>query len=194
MAQATLRSRLSPQEYLAFERDSETKHEYADGELFAMSGGTLEHSLLAANITRELGVALRERKCRVLNSDMRIKIPSTGRYVYPDASVTCERPTFEDETRDTLLNPTVIVEVLSDSSERYDRGDKFAQYRSIASLQDYVLVSQKAVLIEHYSRQADGIWFYRALGPGEQLILEKPGCEIRVDQVYLQVFDAPLGD
>lgn len=194
MAQAAQRSRLSPQEYLAFERDAETKHEYADGEIFAMSGGTREHSLLAGNIQSELRLALRGRRCEVYTSDLRVKITSTQRYVYPDASVTCERPTFEDETRDTLLNPTLIVEVLSDSSERYDRGDKFAQYRSIASLQDYILVSQKAVLIEHYSRQADGIWFYRPLGPGEQLVLGKAGCEISVDQVYLQVFDAPLGD
>lgn len=191
MAQAAQPSKLSPEEYLVFERASETKHEYADGEIFAMSGGTLAHSLLATNIARELGLALRGRGCRVLNSDMRIKISSTGRYVYPDVSMLCEQPLYEDETRDTLLNPSLIVEVLSDSSEKYDRGDKFTQYRSIASLEDYILVSQHTVLIEHFRRQADGSWRYRALGPGDRLSVTQHGCEISVDEVYLQVFDAP---
>jgi Uma2 family endonuclease len=191
MGQAALRAGLSPQEYLAFERASETRHEYADGEIFAMSGGTREHSLIAGNINRELSLALLDRPCEVHMSDLRIKIAGTGRYVYPDVSVVCERPIFEDEQRDALLNPKVIFEVLSDSTESYDRGDKFAHYRTIASLEQYVLVSQKAARIEHFLRQADGSWVYRAQGPGERLSLVAIGCELAVDRVYLKVFEAP---
>jgi Uma2 family endonuclease len=183
--------RMTPEEYLAFERSSELKHEYADGEIFAMSGGTWEHSLVGQNIARELGNALLERPCAVHGSDMRVKAIATERYFYPDVSVVCGQPYFEDETRDTLLNPKVIVEVLSESTERYDRGDKFASYRTIDSLQDYVMASQTAPLIEHFSRQADGTWVFRALGPGERLVLPSLGCEIPVDRAYLKVFNAP---
>ena len=181
------RTGLSPEEYLALERASEQKHEYANGEIFAMSGCSREHSLLAGSVQRELGNALLERPCEVHTSDMRVKIPSTGRYVYPDASVVCGDPVFEDAEVDTLMNPNVIVEVLSDSSEAYDRGDKFAQYRSVPSITDYVLISQKAVRIEHFQRQPDGRWLLSILGPGAQLALESIGVVIEVDRVYLKV-------
>ncbi|WP_437926033.1 Uma2 family endonuclease [Sorangium sp. So ce291] len=191
MGQPATRTGLSPEEYLALERASEQKHEYANGEIFAMSGCSREHSLLAGSVQRELGNALLERPCEVHTSDMRVKIPSTGRYVYPDASVVCGDPVFEDAEVDTLMNPNVIVEVLSDSSEAYDRGDKFAQYRSVPSITDYVLVSQKAVRIEHFQRQPDGRWLLSILGPGAQLALESIGVVIEVDRVYLKVPLAP---
>ena len=191
MGNAAARSRLSPEEYLVFERASEQRHEYADGEIFAMAGGTREHSLTATNLVGELRAALRGRRGEVHGSDMRIKIPSTGRYVYSDGVIVCGQPRFEDETRDTLLNPLLIVEVLSDSSEAYDRGDKFAQYQSIPSIKDYVLASQKAARIEHFRRLPDGTWLLRILGPGERLVLESTGCEIAVDDAYLLVFDPP---
>ncbi|KYF78408.1 hypothetical protein BE11_35720 [Sorangium cellulosum] len=194
MGQAATRTRLSPAEYLAFERASEQKHEYANGEIFAMSGCTREHSLLAGNIQRELGNALLERACEVHTSDMRVKITSTGRYVYPDASVVCGDPVFEDAEVDTLLNPNVIVEVLSDSSEAYDRGDKFAQYRSVPSIIEYVLVSQKEVRIEHFQRQPDGRWLLSILGSGMQLELESIGVVIDVDRVYRKVPLAPAAN
>ncbi|WP_437715435.1 Uma2 family endonuclease [Sorangium sp. So ce448] len=189
MAQAAVRTGLSPQEYLDFERSSPLRHEYADGELFAMAGGTLEHSAIAANILGELRNALRGRGCRVLTSDMRIKIAATRRYVYPDGAVVCARPEFEDEQRDTLLNPRVIVEVLSDSSEAYDRGDKFAQYRTLQSLEEYVLASQKAPRIEVFTRQPDGSWLLRIHGPGEHADLSSLGGALDVDRVYLDVFE-----
>jgi Uma2 family endonuclease len=191
MGQPALDIGLSPADYLAIERRSETKHEYADGEMFAMAGGTREHSLLASNITRELSFALLERRCEVYTSDMRVHIPARRHYVYPDVSVSCGHPLFADDERDTLLNPNAIVEVLSDSSESYDRGDKFAQYRTLPSLKEYVLVSQKTVLIEHFRRQTDGDWLYRALGPGERLVLPTLECELAIDRAYLKVFDAP---
>ncbi|HTN92936.1 MAG TPA: Uma2 family endonuclease [Sorangium sp.] len=191
MGQPATRTGLSPEEYLALERASEQKHEYANGEIFAMSGCSREHSLLAGSVQRELGNALLERPCEVHTSDMRVKIPSAGRYVYPDASVVCGDPVFEDAEVDTLMNPNVIVEVLSDASEAYDRGDKFAQYRSVPSITDYVLVSQKAVRIEHFQRQPDGRWLLSILGPGAQLALESIGVVIEVDRVYLKVPLAP---
>jgi Uma2 family endonuclease len=190
MGQAALRTGLSPREYLEIERSSEQRHEYVDGEIFAMAGGTREHNLTAGNIFSELHIALPERRREVYSSDMRIKIAATGRYVYPDIAVACERPVFEDETRDTLLNPIVIVEVLSSSTEAYDRGDKFAQYETIPSFQEYVLASQKEPRMEHFRRLPDGTWLLRILRPGDRLVLETIGCEIPVDRAYLKVFEA----
>jgi Uma2 family endonuclease len=180
--------RMTPEEYLSFERASDVKHEYADGEVFAMSGGTVQHSSVAVNITVDLGVQLRGRRCRALNSDMRIKTP-TGRYFYPDGSVVCGPPELEGEAGDVLLNPKVIIEVLSDSTEGYDRGDKFEHYRSLASLEEYVLASQKAPRIEVFTRHDDGSWTFRAHGPGETVRLSSIGCDLAVDSVYLDVFE-----
>lgn len=146
--------RYSPADYLALERAADTKHEFFDGEIFAMSGGTKVHSRLSVNMLHELSKALETSPCEVLNSDMRIKLP-TGLYTYPDASVICDSPQFEDGHDDVLLNPIVIVEVLSPSTESYDRGKKFEHYRSCPSLRDYLLIAQDRVFVEHYSRQAD---------------------------------------
>lgn len=190
MGAAAQKLTMTPAEYLAFERASDERHEYADGEIFALAGGTREHSLASQNIAGELRAALLSRPCEVHGQDMKIKTRA-GKYHYADALVLCGAPLFEDDSRDVVLNPKLIVEVLSEATERYDRGDKFASYRTIATLADYVLVSQKAVLVEHYHRLADGTWLYRALGPGEHLVLESLGCEIAVDSVYLKVFPAP---
>ncbi len=181
---------MTSEEYLAFERASDQKHEYVDGEIFAMSGGTREHSLLATNVTTSLSLALRRRPCEVHNSDMKVRSGREPEYHYPDVSVVCGKPIFEDETRDVLLNPKVIVEVLSESTERYDRGDKFESYGTIASLEEYVLISQMKVRVEHYHRGPDGAWTYRALGLGDRLILRSIECEITVDEIYLKVFPA----
>lgn len=193
MGYAALRTGMTEEEYLAFERAAEEKHEYADGEIFAMSGGTMEHSAVAANIIGELGSALFGRGGRVLTSDMRIKVPETGRYVYPDGSIVCGRPEFTDATRDTLLNPRLIIEVLSDSSEAYDRGDKFAGYRSIPSFDEYMIASQKEPRIELFTRQSDGSWSLRIHGPGDRVTLSSAGVAIEVDRVYADVFDPERG-
>ncbi len=191
MGEAAVPLRMTPAEYLAFERASEVKHEYVHGELFAMAGGTRAHSLLAANVQAELRSALFDRPCEVHTSDLRVKIAVTGRYVYPDATVACGELRFEDDTLDTLLNPTVIVEVLSDSTEAYDRGDKFEGYRSVLSVTDYVLVSQKAVRVEHYRREPDGAWRFVALGPGDALTLEALGVRVELERLYHKVALAP---
>jgi Uma2 family endonuclease len=120
---------------------------------------------------------------------MRIKVEASGRYTYADVVVVCGAPRFEDDRRDSLLNPSALFEVLSPSTESYDRGEKFAHYRTLPSLADYVLVSQKQVLVEHFQRQDDGGWLLRALGPGERLALPSLGCEVAVDALYSKVLD-----
>jgi Uma2 family endonuclease len=184
MGSAAVRTGPTPQEYLAMERASATKHELANGAIVARSGGTFEHSAIAANLVGELGAVLVGQGCQALTSDMRIKIHATDRYVYPDGAVVCGGPEFEDETRDILLNPRVIIEVLSDSTEAYDRGDKFDQYRAIPSFQEYVLASQKAPRIEVFTRQAEGGWLLHIHGPGERVELASLGCVVEVDRVY----------
>lgn len=191
MAQAAARTGLTPEEYLAFERASEVKHEYLGGEIFAMSGGTSQHNLLVLNLASELRQALRQGPCLVYPSDMRVRAEAGESYFYPDVSVVCEPPRFEDPRRDVLLNPQVVCEVLSDSTESFDRGEKFARYRRLESLSDYVLVSQKQVLVEHFSRRPDGTWLLTVLGPGEILVLASVGCEVAVDEIYLKVFEVP---
>src|SRR3954469_2694994 len=143
MALAQNRPRVSEAEYLQTERQLETKNEFFDGEIFAMAGGTSAHSLIATNLAMALGSRLKGSGCLTYNSDLRLKVEATGLFTYPDISVVCGGARFLDEQEDTLLNPSVVVEVLSDSTEAYDRGKKFEHYRQIASCQEYLLVSQK---------------------------------------------------
>ena len=189
MAEALARPRVSVADYLAFEREAERRHELIDGEIVDMSGGTFAHSVISLNLGAELRTALRERPCTVCSPDLRVKAGDL--YTYADATVVCGTPVFDDRYQDTLLNPIALFEVLSDSTEAYDRGAKFAAYRTIAALQEYVLVSQKTVAVEHFRRQADGAWLLRTLGPGERLVLPALGCEIAVDEMYLKAFEAP---
>jgi Uma2 family endonuclease len=149
---------LSPEEYLEQERRADSKSEYLRGEVFAMAGASFEHTLIKDNLAREAGNQLKGTPCRVLTSDMRVRVAATGLYAYPDIVILCDEPQFEDETFDTLLNPRAIVEVLSDSTEKYDRGAKFAHYRQIPSLQEYVIVAQDRPLVERYVRQTDESW------------------------------------
>ncbi len=157
--------RYSVAEYLAIERESDVKHEFFDGELFAMAGGSRAHNLLSLNMAAELRDALKHSPCEVYPSDMRVELP-TGLYAYPDVSVVCSEPRFEGDRQDVLLNPLVIVEVLSPSTEAYDRGTKFEHYGRLPSLREYVLVSQDRVNVEHFSRSsADEDWvFTRSTG------------------------------
>jgi len=150
--------RLSPEEYLAQERLAEFRSEYLRGEVFAMAGTSYEHGLIKDNLAREAGYQLKSGPCRVVTSDLRVKVDLSGLYTYPDIVIVCDEPEFEDAAFDTLLNPRAIVEVLSDSTEKYDRGVKFGHYRQLASLQEYVLVAQDRFLVERYVRQADSSW------------------------------------
>ena len=149
---------LTPQEYLAKERAAEFRSEFYQGEMFAMSGASWEHTLIKDNMAGEAHSQLKDGPCRVVTSDLRVKVNPSGLYTYPDLIVVCEQPEFEDEIFDTLLNPQALVEVLSDSTEKYDRGTKARLYRQLPSLKEYVLVAQDRPLVERYVRQADGTW------------------------------------
>lgn len=171
-------------EYLAAERVSAEKHEYLRGEVFAMAGGTIEHGRLAAAVAGELGVALRGRRCVPFSSDVRIRVLATDRSTYPDVSVVCGSLERAPDDSEAITNPTVLVEVLSDSTEADDRGEKFAHYRRIPSLREYVLVSQRAQRIEVFHRAAGGSWTLSEAGPGEALRLESVDVVLSVDSVY----------
>jgi Uma2 family endonuclease len=146
---------VTPEEYLARERRAESRSEYVDGRIYAMTGASEPHNLIALNVASELRARFRGRPCRVYASDMRVKVGETGMYTYPDVVAVCGQPRFEDAHVDTLLDPTVIVEVLSPSTERYDRGEEFAHYRRLASLQEHVLVAQDRVRVEHFARRGE---------------------------------------
>lgn len=169
------------EEYLAMERTALDKHEFFDGEVFAMAGASPEHNLVVSNLIIALGNTLNE-SCRIYTSDMRLFIPATGHYTYADVSVQCGEPAFTDDTPRALLNPECIFEVLSESTESYDRGKKFESYRSIPQLVDYILAAQDRVMVEHFTRQPDGTWNLRELRAGQALRLR---CgELSVDSLY----------
>lgn len=148
----------TPQKYLALERKSTFKIEYWNGEIFVMAGASERHNLIRLNVGFELRTQLRGRNCRVYASDMRIRIPATGLYTYPDVVVVCGKPQFEDNQNDSLLNPALIVKVLSKSTESYDRGKKFQNYRTLTSLAEYILIVQNAYQLEHYIRPSNDQW------------------------------------
>jgi Uma2 family endonuclease len=186
------KTRISPEEYLAAERRSETKSEYLDGEMFAMTGVTRRHSLVTTNLVRELSQKLLDRPCEVHSSDLRVHIPATGLYTYPDVTVVCGEPRFEDDQEvDTLLNPKLIIEVLSPTTEAYDRGKKFEHYDTIESLAEYVLVSQTAPRVEQFVRQEGGHWLFTATSSLDgKVVFSSVGCEIALTEIYHKV---PLG-
>lgn len=185
---AQLKSYLTPELYLELERQSETRHEYFDGEVFAMSGGSMAHSRLAVNLCFHLSLQLVDRPCEVVNSDMRVKVQATELYTYPDVSVVCGEPLLEDNRQDTLLNPLVIIEVLSPSTEGYDRGVKFDHYRQIPSLMEYVLVSQTEVRVERYLRLPNGEWSLKvATGLAAELSLPSLQVSLKLSDVYHKV-------
>jgi Uma2 family endonuclease len=163
------------------ERAALEKHEFFDGEIFLMAGASNAHNLIVANAIHVLKTAL-GAKCRVYPSDMKVFIPATGSFTYPDVSVLCGTPQFYDDIDDVLCNPEVLIEVLSDSTENYDRGKKFESYRSVASFTHYVLIAQDRKQVEHYARQADGAWLLRELHGGHMMRL--PCAEVAIDPLY----------
>ena len=180
---------ISEDEYLEIERNSEIKHEYFDGEIFAMSGASEAHNLIVANVIITLGSQLKKKPCRVYPSDMRLKIERTTLYTYPDAMIVCGERKFGDKEKDMLLNPDVIIEVLSDSTENYDRGKKFEHYRQIASLKEYVLISQHERKIEKFMKTEDRRWVLDETDEeNPEIILESVGCALNLDEVYDKVF------
>jgi Uma2 family endonuclease len=185
---------LTPEQYLEIERNAEFKSEYYQGEMFpmggpyAMAGPKFAHNVLVGNVVGELGQQLRSRPCAVCPSDMRVRVSQTDLYTYPDVVVVCGGPEFLDDRRDTLVNPNLIVEVLSPSTEAYDRGRKFELYRSIPSLTEYLLVASDRVHVDLYTRQPDGRWLLTsASGLEESLELQSVSCRIGLGDLYEKV-------
>ncbi len=175
-------------DYLALERRAETKSEYLNGHIYAMSGASRNHNRITINLARRLGNQLSGSPCEPFVNDMRVKVNPTGLYTYPDVIVVCGEPQFEDADVDTLLNPKVIIEVLSDSTEAYDRGGKFAHYRALEALTDYLLVAQNEPRIEHFHRQSDGSWRYSvAEGLETEIEITTIGCLLQLTEVYERV-------
>jgi Uma2 family endonuclease len=189
MAMATLpKQGLTPREYLALEEAADYKSEYYRGEMYAMSGATYRHNLIALNVGAEIRAQIRDRGCTVCPSDMRVHVPAADFYTYPDAVVICGEPKFATEKETTLLNPVVIVEVLSRSTEGYDRGRKFELYKSIDSFREYLLISPDRVSVTLYRRQANGQWvLVIATSLDSAIDLESCGCRLQLRDLYAQI-------
>jgi Uma2 family endonuclease len=190
MGLAATHPRISIAEYLQRERESLDKHEYRDGEILLMSGGSVNHSLIVANASRSIGNRLEGKPCRVYDSNLRVRIPRTVLYTYPDATVICGKPEFDpnDSAGETVTNAKLIVEVLSPSTEGYDRGEKFHRYLQLDSLHEYVLVSQVAPRIEVFYRQAGGGWLFSPYSGVEQVAsLRSLQIELPLREVFAGV-------
>ena len=179
---------ITPEEYLERERKAETKSEYFRGEVFAMAGASLRHGRIVTNLGRELSQQLRQKPCSVYSTDIRLGVKATGLYTYPDVMVVCGEELLADQHLDTVLNPIVISEVLSESTKNYDRGQKFQSYRTIPSLMEYLTVAQDEIHIEQYVRQSDQRWLLTEYSdPAATITLSSIGVELRVGDVYEKV-------
>ena len=187
------KTKLTEAEYLAKERKADFKSEFYKGEMFAMSGASREHILIAGNLVGELRTQFKGRCCEVYSNDMRVKVSETGLYTYPDVVIVCGEPEFIDAEVDTLLNPTVLIEILSPSTESYDRGTKATQYRRIPSLREHVLISQERPQVEVLSRQADGNWLLREVSDLDQVVtLPSVSVSLPMREIYDRItFEAP---
>ena len=188
----TSSQKLTPQEYLAIERAAEFKSEFFDGEMFAMAVISKDHSRITVNLTGGFHAAIRGKDCELFSSDLRVKVSANGLYTYPDLTIVCGPVDVEDEQADVLLNPTLIIEVLSPGTERYDRGKKFDLYRELDSLKEYVLVSQDQYRVEQFLRGNGSEWGYRVAFK-EDDIVEFPsvGCSIPLKDIYARVVFPP---
>ncbi|HXG67483.1 MAG TPA: Uma2 family endonuclease [Blastocatellia bacterium] len=178
----------TPEEYLELERKAAHKSEYLNGEIFARGGASPRHVLIVTNVVSELRAQLKNRPCTVYSTDLRVRVSRTGLYTYPDVIVVCGNPQFADDHKDTLLNPTLIVEVLSKSTKDYDRGEKFEHYRTLESFREYVLVAQDRHHVEHHVRQSDNTWLLSETNRIEDTIeLVSIGCRLALNEVYDKV-------
>lgn len=178
---------LSIEEYLKAEREALEKSEYQNGEVFAMAGASLRHTLIVTNLIGELRQRLKERPCTVHSSDLRLRVSATGLYTYPDVVVVCGPRQLAEEDPDTLVNPALIVEVLSESTKNYDRGEKFRQYRTLGSLAEYLLVAQNSIHVEQYVKR-EGSWVLTETDdPAAIIRLGSVNCELPVAEIYHKV-------
>ncbi len=187
MSSAAVQSHLAPEEYLALERKATIKSEYREGRTHPMSGSNRAHNLVSGNISCGLHLQLKQRSCEVYACDMRLKVSAAGLYTYPDILVVCDEPRFEDANVDTLLNPTALFEVLSPRTEAYDRGAKFGYYRQLDSMQEYTLVSQDFMRVEHYLRHNEQ-WILTEFGSLNDVVrLTSIDCELPLREIYAKV-------
>ncbi len=183
-----LKPQFTSEDYLTLERKAECKSEYFNGEIFAMAGASPQHVLIVTNVVAELRGQLKTRPCTVYSTDLRLKVSATGLHTYPDVIVVCGEPQFDDDHKDTLLNPTLIVEVLSESTKNYDRGAKFEQYRMIESFVEYVLIAQDKRHVEHFVRQPDNRWLLSETNRLEDTLeLSSIACNLMLTEVYDKV-------
>ena len=182
----------TPEQYLEIERKAEFRSEYYHGEMFAMSGAREPHVLLVGNTVFQLRVQLRSRPCRIYSNDMRVRVSATGLYTYPDIAVVCGEREFLDDRRDTLLNPGLIIEVLSESTEAYDRGRKSEHYRTLPSLREYLLIASDHISAELFTRQANGQWVLSEAHRPEDIVqIDSIGCQLKMSDLYEDVEFAP---
>ena len=187
MEDVTAQAFFTPEEYLARERKALDKSEYRDGRIYTMPGASRKHNLITFNISGEFYIQLRTRSCEVYTNDMRVKVGAAGLYTYPDVTVVCDEPRLDDTHFDTLLNPTVLIEVLSPSTAAYDRGEKFAAYQKLDSLCEYVLVSQDRVRVEHYLRQEQTWNLTEFHSLSDVFQLASIGCTLSLQAIYAKV-------
>lgn len=179
---------VTPEAYLDMDRQAATKSEYCDGQIIAFAGASKSHNLIVANLVAGLHGQLLHRPCNVYPSDMRVQISQTGMYAYPDVVVTCGAEQFADERDDVLLNPVVLVEVLSETTAAYDRGAKFEHYRRIPSLREYLLITQEPYRVDHYTRQNDTQWLLTEFhDPESRIQLSSIQCELALKDIYAKI-------
>jgi Uma2 family endonuclease len=181
------KTRLAPEEYLAIERKADYKSEYYKGAVFAFAGASERHNMITGNVFASVHTQLKNGPCRVYSGDMRITVPRLPHYAYADVAVVCGQPQFDDDFKDNLLNPIVIVEVLSPATERYDRGTKFESYQRLPSLMESVLVSQGRPRVEQFLKQADGRWLYAETSDRGSIKLTSIECELSFGDIYERV-------
>ena len=173
------------QEYLQFEREAEEKHEYYKGEIFMMSGASYAHNIIEDNLRGELYRFLKDKKCRSLGSNMRVKVEAHKLFTYPDALIVCDEPQFADNELDTLLNPSVLFEILSPSTANYDKGSKFEMYRSIPTLREYILIDSRKIGVEHYRRNDDNSWtLHEYKNPQDRFVIHTITMELITGDLY----------
>ena len=179
---------LTPEQYLEIERQATFKSEYYQGEMFAMAGASFAHGQIVMNASGELRNQLRGKPCQAVTSDVRLCVSPDGLYTYPDVLVVCAQPQFLDRSFDTILNPSVIIEVLSDSTEAFDRNKKFEMYRSLKSLQEYVMIASRRMRVERYTREPDNTWnFGEKTQLEDEVDLRSIDCRLRLSDLYERV-------
>lgn len=188
--------RVSPEEYLEFERTSDVRHEFVDGNVFAMAGESLSHSQVCTNLSGEVRTKLKGTSCQPLSPNMKVRTSTASLFAYPDLTIVCGKPLFHDLKKDVLINPRVIFEVLSPSTEAYDRTTKFARFRmGNETLTDYILVSQDKPFVEHFTRQPDGEWLYRSFSDmTDSFEIASVECSLSLDEIYDRVEFEPLNE